>query len=250
MSNLKQDVDGEESGIIETKSRSTESVCKNITKSLERICPKCNIILKYSTIGNRNLANRKKNLCRKCTFTGRYPSEKAREKMAVSQSKRKHPESVKQKMCGTGNGMYGVHRYDHLNPFHGKCHTEEARRKMRIAACERVRQLQRSNDGRINNIGKKEGKYFDQLEKEMRWNGIYYEKSSKQFLVEYLGYFVDYYEPTHNVVVEYDEPRHYKKGILKEKDRIRMEQIKSHLKCGFWRYDAYRNQLTKSHPSE
>ena len=123
-------------------------------------------------------------------------------------------------------------------------HTNEARQKMRIAACKRVLELHCNNkDGRINNVGLKEGAYFAQMEKERGWDGIYYEKSKKQFLIEDLGYFVDYYEPNLNIVVEYDEPRHYKQNILKEEDVKRMNEIISYLGCQFWRYNEYKNIL-------
>jgi len=206
---------------------------------LTRKCPQCNDILTYSSIGNKNFAERQKRLCRSCTFFGRHPSDSTRHKMSESQSKRRHPESVKQKMRGSRNGMYGVHRYDNLNPFYGKKHDFETCRKMRVAACLRVLRLQRSGSGRISNLGKNEQQYFDQLEKERGWFG------NRQHFIEHLGYFVDYYEPTLNIVVEYDEPRHYIYGALREKDVERMRQIKDYLGCEFWRYDAYRGQLVK-----
>lgn len=175
---------------------------------------------------------------------GMIRSLEARMKMSISQTGRKHTEETKQKMSKDGNGMYGVHRYDTQNPFHGKTHTNEARRKMRIAACKRVLELQRNDkDGRINNIGLKEGEYFDSIEKERSWNGIYYKKSKKQFLVENIGYFVDYYEPNLNIVVEYDEPRHYVYGNLKVKDTKRMIEIKNYLRCKFFRFSEYTREL-------
>jgi very-short-patch-repair endonuclease len=116
---------------------------------------------------------------------------------------------------------------------------------MRVAACLRVIALQRSNNGRVNNVGKREGAYFSKLEQEMGWNGVYFSKCGSQHFVDHAGYFVDYYEPFYNIVVEYDEPRHYRHGRLREKDLVRMEQIKAHLGCEFWRYDAYRKQLLK-----
>jgi very-short-patch-repair endonuclease len=148
-----------------------------------------------------------------------------------------HTQAHKDSICGAGNPMYGVHRYDHLNPFYGKRHDAEARRRMRVAACHKV--LRRTSNGRLSAIGKGERQYFDQLEKENGWFG------NRQHFVSHLGYFVDYYEPYYNIVVEYDEPRHYRHGRLREKDLMRMEQIKEHLGCEFWRYDAYRKQLLK-----
>lgn len=165
--------------------------------------------------------------------------------MAKSHTGLQHTDQHRQNIKGEGNPMYGVHRYDKLNPFYGKQHDAESRRKMRVAACKRVLELQRSSDGRINNIGRKEDAYFAKMEAERGWNGVYYGKSGKQFLVEDLGYFVDYYEPNLNIVVEYDEPRHYRQGALKEQDIKRMEEIQSHLGCEFWRYDEYRSRLEK-----
>lgn len=229
--------------IVRINDALTKNECESITSDLERKCPSCKNILKYSTIGNRNLAERKRNLCRKCTFTGRHPSSTTLERMSASHLGFKHTDTHRKNMSGQGNGMYGIHRYDTLNPFHGKLHTEEAKRKMRVAACKRVLELQRSNDGRVNNVGKKEGDYFDQMERERGWNGVYYKKSGKQHLIEHLGYFVDYYEPTLNIVVEYDEPRHYQNGILKPRDVKRMEEIRTYLGCQFWRYDEYSHKL-------
>lgn len=157
--------------------------------------------------------------------------------MSNSHNGSKHTENHKKKISGSGNPMYGKHRYDNLNPFYGRQHNEESKRKMRIAACKRILELMRSTDGKLNNIGKGETQYFDKLDKDRRWNGI------RQYFIEELGYFVDYYEPTHNIVVEYDEPRHYKNGSLRPKDISRMNEIKSHLKCRFLRYNEYIDNL-------
>lgn len=139
--------------------------------------------------------------------------------------------------------MYGVHRYDTLNPFYGRCHTEEAKRKMRVATCKRILKIQRASNGRINHVGRAEGIFFDALEKQRGWNGTYYSKSGRQHFLEDLGYFVDYYEPNLNIVVEYDEPRHYRRGVLREKDRKRMNEIKAHLGCQFLRFNEYTSTL-------
>lgn len=148
-----------------------------------------------------------------------------------------HTQEHKDSIRGAGNPMYGVHRYGEQNPFYGKRHDAEARRRMRVAACYKV--LRRTSNGRLSAIGKGERQYFDQLEKENGWFG------NRQHFVSHLGYFLDYYEPSLNIVVEYDEPRHYRQGILIERDRKRMEEIKSHLGCQFWRYDEYNECLRK-----
>jgi hypothetical protein len=212
-------------GTIDTEKKLINEECVNITneKKWMKNCPTCNRIISYVNKYLLRDAINKKTICKSC---------------------RRHSTETKEKMSGKGNGMYGTHRYDTQNPFHGKHHTNEARRKMRIAACKRVLELQRNDkDGRINNVGLKEGKYFSQIEKNRRWDGVYYEKSNRQHLIENLGYFVDYYEPNLNIVIEYDEPRHYVYGNLKEKDIKRMDEIKDHLKCKFFRYNEYTKEL-------
>ena len=51
------------------------------------------------------------------------------------------------------------------------------------------------------------------------------------------------YDKEKNIVVEYDEPRHYDRyGNLRKKDVDRMNEIQHHLQCEFWRY----NEKTKT----
>jgi hypothetical protein len=113
---------------------------------------------------------------------------------------------------------------------------------MRAIAVKRI--MERSSYGFINNVNPKETVYFTQLEKENGWNGFFYGKNN-QYIVENLGYFLDYYEPNLNIVIEYDEPRHYINGNLKDKDVKRMNEIKQHLKCKFFRYNERFNKLNE-----
>ena len=87
-------------------------------------------------------------------------------------------------------------------------------------------------------VNRSEGKYFTDLEIQNGWNGIFYEKNKAQFLVENLGYFVDYYDPVKNIVVEYDETKHYNPDwTLKQKDIKRQNEIIKYLHCRFYRYN-------------
>jgi len=48
--------------------------------------------------------------------------------------------------------------------------------------------------------------------------------------------FGDYFEPTLNLVIEWDEPKHYiNNKILRDKDINRQSDIINHLQCGFIR---------------
>ncbi len=215
---------GDENIIIEIKNKSAKNICENITseKKWTKNCPICNRIIFYVNKYRLQYGIENKTICKSC---------------------RTHTKQTKQKMSGSGNGMYGVHRYNNLNPFYGKQHSEESKRKMRIAACKKILRLQRSKNGRFANSNPKEHEFFNKLEKDNGWDGIYCNKHSIQYFLENLGYFVDYYEPHLNIVVEYDEPRHYVYGNLKEKDIKRMSEIKSHLKCKFLRYNEYTKEL-------
>ena len=86
--------------------------------------------------------------------------------------------------------------------------------------------------------------YFKQLETKNGWDGKYATKKDGEYHISDLGYFVDYYEPNKNIVIEYDEPYHYYcDGKLRKKDVERMKEIISHLKCKFYRYDEKRKIL-------
>jgi hypothetical protein len=86
-------------------------------------------------------------------------------------------------------------------------------------------------------------KYFDELNKQNGWN-LQHAENGGEFYIEELGYWADAYDKEKNIVVEYDEPKHYKiNGELKEKDVHRMNEIYEHLKCEFWRYNEKENKL-------
>ncbi len=85
-------------------------------------------------------------------------------------------------------------------------------------------------------------KYFSKIEKENGWNGVYATKGG-EYQIKKLGYFVDFYEPKLNIVVEYDEYGHFRNGKLRNKDIKRMNEIKTNLQCRFLRYNVLNNEL-------
>lgn len=115
--------------------------------------------------------------------------------------------------------------------FLGKTHSEVTKQHMRIGAlrylAKTVGQIQpRYNVNSIDlieNYGKNNGYNFQHAEN----GGEYYIKE--------LGYFVDAYDKEKNIVLEVDEPVHYKNGKLCKKDILRQKQIKKFLGCKFIR---------------
>lgn len=65
--------------------------------------------------------------------------------------------------------------------------------------------------------------------------------------IKELGYFLDYYEPNLNLVIEWDEPSHYYcGGKLTSKDKLRQEEIRHYLKCKFVRIKQKNFDKTKA----
>ena len=87
--------------------------------------------------------------------------------------------------------------------------------------------------------------YFDIIGCKNGWK-LKHAKNGGEHYISELGYWLDAYDKKNNVVVEYDESKHYTKhGHLKQKDIDRMNEICHHLKCDFWRYNEKKGTLTK-----
>ncbi len=86
-------------------------------------------------------------------------------------------------------------------------------------------------------------KYFDSLNKEKGWE-LQHALNGKE--IKIIGYSLDAYDKKRNIVVEYDEARHYDiYGNLKQKDVNRMNEIKDRLKCKFFRYNEKAKMLVE-----
>lgn len=263
MINTTLSADGNGNGITETPflSEKNEWTVIGGRKKWRRNCPICNKLLLYTENWVKNRANRLNTKCKSCSTKGKFVSQETRKKqsvsfkgrkvskktrvaMSVAHTGKKHSDETKLKMSGENNGMFGVYRTGEQNPFFGKNHNDASKLKMRLSAAKRVIQKNAST-GRLNNINPREFDYFKKIENEKNWDGIFYGKNTHQFYVEKLGYFVDYYEPQLNIVVEYDEPRHYVANELRNKDLTRMVRIKKLLNCRFYRYNEKLNILVE-----
>lgn len=74
---------------------------------------------------------------------------------------------------------------------------------------------------------------FDYINKQLTWNG-FHGKNHGEKTVE--TYFLDYYEPTLNIAIEWDE-KYHRKTKIKAQDTIRQEFIINKLNCEFYRVD-------------
>jgi hypothetical protein len=166
---------------------------------ITRTCPKCNQILTYSSsIGCYN-ANRKNSICNTCAAQGQYTIEKQK-RMAYGLRKKSKSDSWAMKVANVRrkNGTYVV--------------TEEVREKHRI---NKINRMMANGTLIWPNYNLKACLIFDKLEKDIGWHGLYATKGKEKRIGRF---WVDYYEPIRNVIIEYDEPYHYdKNGELKEK---------------------------------
>lgn len=242
---MKRKNDGKENGIKETLIELNDLEWKIIggKKKWIKKCPDCGILMVYHYKSRLKFSIEKSRVCCRCYYK-RPKSKSTLIKMSVAQRGRRHSKDTKLKMSGKNNGMFGIYRCGVDNPFYGKKHTDESIRKIRMAQCKNVL-IRYEKTGQFVNVGKNEHKYFVNLESKMGWDGIFYGKNGydRQYLIEPLGYFVDYFEPNLNIIVEYDEPRHYVCGKLKDADVKRMEDIKRHLNCKFYRYNERLNEF-------
>jgi len=123
----------------------------------------------------------------------------------------------------------------------GKIHSAETKRKMRISQLNYIKE----KNGSICTMHNKNAcKFIEEYGKENGYN-FQHALNGGEYHIKYLGYFVDGYDKKKNIVIEYDEPLHYLKttGKLKEKDIIRMDEIKQHLNCKFIRYNELKNEI-------
>lgn len=112
-------------------------------------------------------------------------------------------------------------------PMLGKTHSEETKRILRVKRTTRF-----IEDGIGPNFNKTTLDLFEQINTHFGWAGIY-ANHPKEFYIKGLGYWVDYYEPTLNLVIEYYE-KHHNHSPYKNKDLIRQQNIIDKLSCKFY----------------
>lgn len=101
--------------------------------------------------------------------------------------------------------------------------SQEHKRKLRLAAIEDW-----SKKGKCRaNYNKLACKIFTEINNTLGWNGLHAENYG-EFFIKDLGYWVDYFEPSKNIVIEFDEPHHKYKQT---RDTLRQIEIEKHLGC-------------------
>lgn len=178
-----------------------------------RNCPKCETVIEYKTkkyYVNSVKHNRTCKNCRPIAKSTRHWLGKI------------HSDETKQKMSMTHRGKVGPNR--------GKKFSEETKNKMRLAAINRIQ----INSGQCSpRYNPSACKIFNELNHQFGWNGLHAENGGEYHIKE-LGFWVDFYEPTLNLVIEYDEKYHSSPTYM-GKDEVRELAIKDLLNCKFVR---------------
>jgi hypothetical protein len=114
----------------------------------------------------------------------------------------------------------------------GKTRSNKTRSKMRNNMIERLALTMKNFHPPFNKMG---CLYFDEL---MKKTGVHIQHALNggEYFIKELGFWVDGYGQANNIVYEFDElRRHYKNGVLVEKDVVRQKLIEDLLKCRFVR---------------
>ena len=82
---------------------------------------------------------------------------------------------------------------------------------------------------------------FDFLNQKLNWNGLH-AKNGKEKIVDV--FYLDYYEPNLNIVIEWDE-RHHKKAKRRQYDGFRQKIVTDTIGCEFYRVDDTTKTIRK-----
>jgi hypothetical protein len=206
-------------------------VCKDCKKTKKeskiyvRMCPECSVELKTKNIFYFRKAEKNKSKCLSCSNKGRIISDEGRKNMSKCHAN----------VFGKNNPFFGKTHTDETKSKISQSISDEERSKRRIRCLERIRSTKRTA-----NFNKFACKYFDELNKIKGWNLIH-ALNGGEFIVD--GYSLDAYDKEKNIVVEYDESKHYSNGMLREKDILRQNKIIKVLKCRFFRYNENADNL-------
>jgi len=191
-----------------------KSCPKNYARDKKQLCKSC------SKKGNKNPAHGNSDLARKANSMiknrkgGRtWTIEQRLERSNAIQTSPEWLEKCKK-------GAYGKR---------GKRVSEEGKRNLRLG---QIKRLEKLNGQLFPNYNKTACNVFEEINRTLGWKGIHAENGGEYHLKK-LGYWLDYYEPTKNVVIEFYEKHHFSRKGQVEKDELRRKEIIQELNCKF-----------------
>jgi|SRR3990167_5551154 len=148
-------------------------------------------------------------------------SEKTIQKMSESKKGKNHPNFGKHLSEETKKKLSEARK--------GKRLSEETKQKMRLSAIKRIEQNNLDGNQLCPAYNPKSIPIIEEYGKANGYSFQYAENGGEHFIKD-LGYWVDVYDKTKNVVVEYYERAHKNKV---DRDEIRKQEIINHLNCEF-----------------
>jgi hypothetical protein len=214
-----------------------------------RICPACGKSLFYKTALGLKAANIKNKNCMRCCHVGKFQTEEWVSRRVSSRCGFRHSQETKKQMSLTSkrigkrviwsNEMRAAARDRKLIQY-GMVSEREKLSSLVTAAMYRPEVRRRHIDALHKSKWLKVKTDDGQIELIEKWNRLGF-----QFEINFLLkdknelFYVDGYDKTRNVVLEFDS-KYHRKSFQKKKDMERQEKIISILNPKkFWRYDAF-----------
>jgi len=203
----------------------------------ERECPKCGVLLTYSTVYVLISAIDNNRKCNKCANEGKgwqsssttyertdvinKKSSEARMGVVVSEEARKNMSIAKQNMSEETKQKMSIAKQNM---------SEETRKKMRLSAIQRISDAKYSGNQVMPSYNITSISILEQKAKELNIVDLQHAENGGEYFINELGYWVDGYSKDKNIVIEYYEKFHNKKI---KRDLRRQKEIIKFLNCEF-----------------
>jgi len=113
--------------------------------------------------------------------------------------------------------------------------TKEHKRKLRLSHIKRIEKIRFGGYQLTPNFNMAACKIIDEYGEQHGYN-FQHAMNGGEYHIKNLGYWIDGYDKTKNVAIDYYENNHHhynKDGSMKKKDLIRIDEIKQYLNCDF-----------------
>jgi endogenous inhibitor of DNA gyrase (YacG/DUF329 family) len=225
----------------------------------ERDCPKCGKKIYYKNKGDRQQGIKHNTQCKQCVadsrIHGKNPKKYKRkcpecgtDIFHTSEKTKRRWENQNKKCRSCASPHKGNNNFKLSESFKELYKDRRHRKKCKICGKDFITTkwdidkiyCSKScyfNDDSIKNhkflpkFNKKACIFFKMLNVEKKWNGKHGLNGGEAKIMKY---WVDYYEPTLNLIIEWDEQFHHHPTQIK-KDKKRENEIIEHLKCDFLR---------------
>ncbi len=217
-----------------------EPLCEDTRK-----CPGCNKILKYKTWRNCLFAIKKESPCLSCSIKILVNTPNYKEKIRKKLFKKRINIKLRCKYCK--NDFFQEIKKGN-KPTKNFCSmrcrilfvnkSPEKIKKTRLKIIKRIQDNMKNGNQMFPIYNKGVCILFEDINKNMKLN-IRHAMNGGEYHIKELGYWVDGYEPTLNLVIEYYENWHEKQ---KEKDKRRKKERIEFLKCKFIELKEWENK--------